>query len=103
MPRHAERHPSGTVYLLHFSAPYRHAAHYTGFATDLEARLAAHRAGRGARLVEVITDAGLSFTVARTWPGTRALERQLKRRGGARRWCPVCTPRLARQLALPLD
>jgi hypothetical protein len=40
---------TGTVYLLHFSAPYRHARHYTGWTDDLPARLTAHAAGRGAR------------------------------------------------------
>jgi hypothetical protein len=28
--------------------------------------------------------------VAATWPGTRQLERQLKRRKHASRFCPVC-------------
>jgi hypothetical protein len=41
--------------------------------------------------VEVITQAGISFRVARLWPGvTRARERQLKRQGGASRRCPIC-------------
>ena len=46
------------VYLVHFSEPYRHARHYTGWTTDLQSRLAEHRAGRGARLLAVITQAG---------------------------------------------
>jgi hypothetical protein len=54
-------------------------------------RLGEHAAGRGARLVEVITQAGISFRLARTWPGvTRARERQLKQQGGASRRCPIC-------------
>ena len=53
--------------------------------------MAEHLAGRGARLIEVITQAGISFRLARTWPGvTRARERQLKRQGGASRYCPIC-------------
>ncbi|MBB5085041.1 putative GIY-YIG superfamily endonuclease [Nonomuraea endophytica] len=32
---------TGTVYLLHFAQPYRHARHYLGWTTDLQARLAA--------------------------------------------------------------
>ena len=43
--------PGGVVYLVHFSEPYRHARHYTGWTVDLDARLAEHRAGRGARLL----------------------------------------------------
>jgi hypothetical protein len=53
--------------------------------------VAEHLAGRGARLIEVITQAGIGFRLARTWPGvTRARERQLKRQGGASRHCPIC-------------
>jgi predicted GIY-YIG superfamily endonuclease len=85
------RHPRGTVYLLHFDQRYEHAGHYTGWAEDLDHRLAEHLAGRGARLVEVITQAGIGLRLARTWPGvTRARERQLKRQGGASRYCPIC-------------
>ena len=38
---------------------------------------------RGARLLQVITQAGIDWTLARTWEGTRERERQLKRQGGA--------------------
>jgi predicted GIY-YIG superfamily endonuclease len=87
----AGRHPLGTVYLFHFDQRYEHAGHYTGWAEDLDHRVAEHLAGRGARLIEVITQAGISFRLARTWPGvTRARERQLKRQGGASRHCPIC-------------
>jgi hypothetical protein len=57
---------------------------------DLPARLKDHSCGRGARLMEVITAAGIGFALARTWPGSRALERRLKRRGGHARLCPIC-------------
>jgi predicted GIY-YIG superfamily endonuclease len=85
----------GIVYLLHFDRPYRHARHYTGWTTDLDARLAAHIVGAGARLIQVIEQAGIGWTLARTWPGTRKTERALKRQGGASRRCPLCgiTPR----------
>jgi predicted GIY-YIG superfamily endonuclease len=84
-------HPVGTVYLLHFDRPYRHARHYTGWAADLDTRLAEHAAGRGARLLQVVKDAGIGWTLARTWTGaTRATERRLKRTGGASRYCPRC-------------
>jgi predicted GIY-YIG superfamily endonuclease len=81
----------GTIYLLHFTPRgYRHAAHYLGWTEDLATRLDAHRKGRGARLMEVIAEAGLGFVLARTWTGTRALERRLKGRGGHARLCPIC-------------
>ncbi|WP_458686402.1 hypothetical protein [Nocardia tengchongensis] len=82
--------PLGTVYLLHFDRPYRHARHYTGWTSDLDNRLAEHRAERGARLLEVLRDNGIGWELARTWDGTRARERQLKREGGASRRCPKC-------------
>jgi hypothetical protein len=42
---------AGTVYLLHFDVPYRHARHYTGWTgRDLPGRLAQHQAGAGALL-----------------------------------------------------
>ena len=77
--------PAGAgIYLIHFTEPYRHAAHYLGYSDDIPARLAAHAAGRGARLMEVITQAGIGWQLARTWPGKgRTEERRLKNRGTA--------------------
>jgi len=91
---------TGTVYLLHFDTPYKHAKHYTGWAASprsLKRRLAAHRRGDGARLLAVVHAAGIGWQLARTWPGGRGRERQIKRQGGASRCCPLCgvTPRQA--------
>ncbi|MFI6907340.1 hypothetical protein ACIBKY_39200 [Nonomuraea sp. NPDC050394] len=80
----------GTVYLLHFAHPYKHARHYIGWTGDLDARLAEHQAGRGARLLAVVKAAGITWTLARTWNGPRSRERALKRQGGASRCCPLC-------------
>lgn len=80
----------GTVYLLHFNEPYHHARHYMGFTTNLAERLEAHAKGTGARLMEVIANAGLSFELARTWTGTRKDERKLKSAKNAPRFCPMC-------------
>lgn len=82
--------PSGVVYLVHFTQPYRQARHYTGWTADLDSRLSEPHAGRDARLLQVITQAGIDWTLARTWEGTRERERQLKRQGGASRRCPIC-------------
>ena len=79
-----------TVYLLHFSEPYRHAMHYRGSARDVPARLRKHASGHGARLLAVVKAAGITWELARTWPGGRERERQLKRQGGAARQCPLC-------------
>jgi predicted GIY-YIG superfamily endonuclease len=83
----------GTIYLLHFDRPYKHARHYTGWTIDLTQRLSEHRKGHGARLITVITVAGIGFELARIRPGTRSDERAIKRFGGATRYCPLCTPR----------
>jgi predicted GIY-YIG superfamily endonuclease len=88
-----KRQPQGTVYWLHFSEPYKQAKHYTGWASDLDARLAQHANGAGARLMQVIKEAGLSFTLARTWQGTRTDERRIKKRKEAPRLCPFCNPK----------
>lgn len=83
--------PVGTVYLLHFNTPYKHARHYSGFTTNLAARLERHAADHGARLLAVIAEVGITWTLARVWTNTtRARERQLKKQGGASRRCPIC-------------
>ncbi len=89
-------HIPGTVYLIHLDRPYKHAKHYLGWTTDLDARLAQHASGTGARLLQVARDAGIGWQLARTWPGDRHRERQLKRQGGRSCMCPQCkhpTPR----------
>ena len=91
----SRRNIQGTIYLIHFSTPYKHAAHYLGWAEDLESRLADHQAGRGARLMAVIKAAGIGWKLTRTWKGDRYRERQLKNQGSSKRHCPECgvTPR----------
>jgi predicted GIY-YIG superfamily endonuclease len=95
----------GIVYMLHFSQPYKHARHYTGWTQDLLDRLDAHASGHGARLVEVITEARIGSTLVRIREGTRHTERAIKHAGGAVRYCPACTPhpRNGRWGPLPAD
>ena len=86
-------------YVIHFDQPYKHAAHYTGFAEDVEPRFNAHLHGRGARLTQVVREAGIGMILARVWPdGDRKLERKLKNRHGTR-VCPIC---LGEPVQLPL-
>lgn len=82
----------GTVYLLHFSTNYHHARHYVGYVNgkNVNSRIARHKAGTGARLIEVITQAGIDFELARTWEGDRNFERKLKKRKNAPKLCPIC-------------
>ena len=82
------------VYLLHFDTPYKHARHYLGSTDNLDVRLKAHRNGTGARLVEVVVGAGITFTLARVWEGDRILERRLKNQHNAPRLCPICNKKL---------
>jgi predicted GIY-YIG superfamily endonuclease len=84
------------VYLLHFDRKLGHAQHYLGYSEDLDQRLAAHRAGNGARLLEVLKERGISWQLARTWlDGDRKLERRLKRWHGGGQLCPGCDPEKA--------
>jgi hypothetical protein len=87
----------GTVYLLHFlepignpTNPHAMAQHYLGWALVAADRISAHTAGHGAAIVRHVQARGIGFLVAATWPGIRALERQLKRRKHASRFCPIC-------------
>jgi predicted GIY-YIG superfamily endonuclease len=97
-------HGPGTCYLLHFTEPYagtpartgnkpQIVSHYLGLApVSLGRRLAAHRSGNGARLIAVISAAGIGWELARTWPPAPGLERRLKKRKKARELCPICSP-----------
>lgn len=85
----------GVAYLIHL---WQHigrgvrgqAGHYLGSTERLPERLEAHRRGNGARLMEVAAERGIGWTLARTWPGGRAKERQLKRQHNSPEMCPEC-------------
>ncbi len=94
---------NGIVYLLHFDAvyvpypgaPLRDCAkHYTGRVRRgpraLARRLGQHGTESGARLMLAVRAAGITWQLARTWPGGSDREKQLKRQGGASRRCPLC-------------
>jgi len=40
--------------------------------------------------VRAVQAKGIGFLVAATWPGSRSLERRLKNRKCAPRYCPIC-------------
>lgn len=82
-----------TVYLVHFHQPFGHARHYLGWATDdqVARRLDHHRRGSGSNLLRHVANAGITWELARLWPGaSRTEERRLKDRGGSGRHCPIC-------------
>lgn len=82
------------VYILHFLTPYKHARHYCGSTPDkrLAKRLKEHRSGQGARLMQVIREAGIEWVIGRTIPGGRERERQIKRTHRVSDYCLVCHP-----------
>ena len=93
---------SGRIYLLHFERPYKHAAHYLGYAgSGVRRRLEEHAQGRGARLLQVLIAAGITWRCVRVWKGTRDDERRLKKWNGHGKFCPVCRVRPKRP-RLPL-
>lgn len=102
----------GTVYLIHFDRPFGQPAsdaaraerglpprkpgsryavrHYLGWTDDLANRLNDHQQGHGSALMRAVSQAGISWRLARTWAGDRKLERQLKAWKKARQLCPIC-------------
>lgn len=89
-----------SVYLIHFDRPYKHARHYTGYASQLIRRLRHHVAGNGARLLQVVQAAGIGWRVARVWPdGDRTFERALKNSKAIPDKCPICNPTQRRHAA----
>ena len=89
----------GTVYLIHFDKPignpnnpHGQAQHYIGYAgSSLRRRLKEHRRGTGSRIMQVVTDLGIGWRVARVWRhATRKDERRLKNYHKARQLCPIC-------------
>lgn len=81
----------GLICLLHFERFYHHARHYLGYTEDLDARVAAHHAGRASPLVAAAVRDGIGFCVAATWPGDQTEERRLHRyRNSPQRLCPIC-------------
>ncbi len=81
-------------YLFHFDQPISDGhptQHYLGWAKDIDAREADHRAGRGARLTQVAIERGIDFIRVRVWEGySRTDERKLKNRKDGRALCPIC-------------
>lgn len=92
-----EHHDAPAVYLIHFDQAYHHARHYLGQAKDLHLRLAEHRSAkkRAARLIQVLAENHITWTLARVWKcdtqeEARALEKRLKRQKHNPRFCPIC-------------
>jgi hypothetical protein len=90
------------IYLLHFDTKLHHAQHYLGCTGgSLRDRMRRHATGNGARLVEVITQAGITWRIARTWRGNWNTEKKLKRQHNSPRFCPICNARVPPQRGYP--
>lgn len=88
------------VYLLHFRQPLGNptnpraqAQHYIGWAQDLNLRLAAHLAGRGAAITRCAVERGIAWDVFVLGAGDRAFERRVKNLKNSVRLCPICGQR----------
>jgi len=87
-----KRPQKGTLYLLHFSKPFKHARHYLGFTkfADAETRVLQHQFGQGSNLTKAVCKSGIELYLAWQGQGTRADERRLKTCSHVSRWCPIC-------------
>ena len=116
-----QAHPTRGCYLLHFSEPLAHAAHYLGYSDDIARRFAQHlqvascqRHGRhdeawhkGSPLVCAAVRAGIAVRLVRVWPDQdRSFERKLHHRHGSRLCpepgCQAAQQARQRQIRLPL-
>ena len=80
----------GIIYLICFDKPYHHARHYLGFTTDLQKRIDKHMSGEGSKLLRAVTEAGITWSVVKTWEGDRNFERSLKNKKNTPKLCPRC-------------
>lgn len=81
------------VYLIHFQEKLAHAGHYLGKAENIAERLARHKAGRGAKLLQVLKQKNINFEVVRIWENVSPnFERKLKTAGHNNKLCPICFP-----------
>jgi predicted GIY-YIG superfamily endonuclease len=83
------------VYTLHSSVGLgsREIRHYTGYACDIDKRVAQHRAGQGAKITREMVRQGGKLTLAHVREGaTPSDERRIKRlKRSASLVCSICT------------
>lgn len=81
------------VYTWHFSAPFKHAMHYTGTTNDLIRRMKEETDLDGSNLPGLLKAAqlaGIELHIGYIAPGGYKTERKLKNRGSAKQWCWIC-------------
>ena len=85
----------GKIYLIHLDRPFQEkVSHYIGYTDrEVEQRLQDHKNGRGARLLNAVNKAKISYIVVRIWEDVdKYFERKLKKQKNSKRFCPVCNP-----------
>jgi predicted GIY-YIG superfamily endonuclease len=99
---------SGTVYLCCSRRRYQTSTgrlvhlHYVGATEDFRKRIQAHRRGTGARLLAVLNEAGVRWSVVRTWTFERSaeaweFEKKVKRAKNHSKFCPRCKSKYRRR------
>lgn len=83
------------VYLLHLNRKFKHAQHYLGTTSNLNERIARHRAGRGSAMLRAAANAGIGFKLARKWPHSSFLTEQKLKAIPRKKLCPLCAGRKA--------
>lgn len=89
---------SARVYLLHLEGMFpehdKPIMHYLGSADSVPDRVAAHKRGNGARLLQIAAEREATVTLVRTWwTGGRGLEYWIKRKHKRQKdLCPICNP-----------
>lgn len=83
------------VYVIHFSPPYKNAAHYTGITPFPAKRWREHTRGRGANLTRVAVENGSTLLLyplkrVRGFRKAHALETRYKKQNRAAQYCPFC-------------
>jgi predicted GIY-YIG superfamily endonuclease len=82
---------TGMIYLLHFDEKLNGQQHYLGWTgrDDLRLRIKEHRLGQGGKTTRRFKLAGIPFTLARAWEGTRDDEKRFKNKSLAS-LCSLC-------------
>ena len=97
----------GQVYIICFDRPYksesgRTVRHYVGFATDLNKRIAHHKANTGAKLIRALNLAGIDWKVVRVFKNvSREIERKIKNYKKTDAFCPNCFSSHLQTLSTP--
>lgn len=88
-------------YLIHFDRPVggSKAQHYLGFSTDLQRRIAQHRASEGSAITARANALGIGWRVVRVWRDADLDAEQALKAMLPKNLCPYCNKRVQLQKA----